>query len=118
MKKNTEKQKQDYSALCNLAAQARVMRTKDIEENNLMIAPPLNHYIKKIYNVAHLKLNTFNSWKKEGFKVKKGEKGFLFFSTPKTFKKEVENSKGESQEIKFSRFCKCFLFTENQVEPI
>lgn len=113
-----EKNKQDFAKLAKLAAQARDMRDMAALEDFAAIEKPLNHFIKKIYNLEGKELNTFAGWKKQGFMVKKGEKGHLFFSTPKTFKKEIENLKGQKEEIKFNKFCKCFLFTQDQVEKL
>lgn len=122
--KRQEKAQKDYSLLCKLAAQAKQMREKEsiaaksVEESLSILSTPLNRYIKKIYKLEDQELHTFNKWKEKGFKVKKGEKGFIFFSTPKTFKKEVETVKGDKQDISFQRFCKCFLFSANQVEAV
>lgn len=118
-----EKRAADYAKLAKLAAQARKMR--DIEalkatselEQMAILAKPLNRYIKKIYNLGNAEIKTFKQWKDAGYLVKKGEKGYLFFSTPKTFKKEVETKKGK-EEIAFSRFCKCYLFSQEQVEKL
>ena len=118
---NQEKNRQDYQVLNNLAKQARelkdlaIMQASPLEATTLA-EKPLNFFIKSIYNLQDKELDTFLGWKKKGYKVKKGEKGYLFFSTPKTFKKEIENTKGEKEQIKFNRFCKCFLFSSDQVE--
>mgnify|MGYP001145790451 CR=1 FL=1 len=119
--KNTqrqEKNKQDFSKLANLANQARAMRDLEALEDFAAIEKPLNYFIKKIYNLEGQELNTFTNWKKQGFMVKKGQKGHLFFSAPKTFKKEIENKAGQKEELKFNKFCKCFLFAQDQVEKI
>lgn len=122
---NQEKNKQDYSNLANLANQARDLKeqycAKAMQEGKegfamYLSCQPLNYFIKLIYNLHNKELDTFLGWKKKGYKVKKGAKGYLFFSTPKTFKKEIENSQGQKEEISFNRFCKCFLFSQDQVE--
>ena len=113
-----EKNSQDFKKLANLANQARALRDVAILDNPELIEKPLNFFIQKIYKLENQKLKTFTGWKKEGYKVKKGEKGYLFFSTPKAMKKEVENKQGEKQTMSFNRFCKCFLFSQDQVERI
>jgi len=124
---NQEKNKQDYSNLANLANQARTLKDEYFNEAMAkgnkkfalyLLDQPLNYFIKIIYNLHDKELGTFLSWKKKGYKVKKGQKGYLFFSTPKTLKKEIENTKGEKEQIQFNRFCKCFLFSQDQVEAI
>ena len=56
---------------------------------------------------------TFGEWKKKGYNVKKGSKGFTFWSSP--IKGTKEKPDGETQETKF--FKVCYLFTNLQVEP-
>lgn len=107
------------SELFELGTRAKKMRSETARKNNdpdiNMI--PLNYFIKKIHGIEDsLNLNTFKKWKEKGFKVKKGEKGFLFFSKPKQIKKK--NANIEEDDIIFNRFLKCYLFTENQVEAI
>ena len=107
------------SELFELGAKAKKMRSEAARKNNdpAIEMIPLNHFIKKIHKIEDsLNLNTFKKWKEKGFKVKKGEKGFLFFSKPKQIKKKNVNK--EEDEITFKRFLKCYLFTENQVEAI
>jgi Pyruvate/2-oxoacid:ferredoxin oxidoreductase delta subunit len=41
-----------------------------------------------------------------------------YCSNPAVFclEKEIENLQGQKEEISFNRFCKCFLFSQDQVE--
>ena len=104
----------NFSKLLQIGNQAKKLRNKMIKENPKYALFPLNHFIKLGYNLSNSKLNTFKKWKEKGFKVKKGEKGYLFFSAPKQVK--VKTKAGEEEN--YSRFMKCYLFSENQVEKI
>ena len=44
---------------------------------------------------GHETLNTFNGWKKEGYRIKKGEKGLLFWGKPRDLSK---NEEGEDEK--------------------
>jgi hypothetical protein len=56
---------------------------------------------------------TFAEWKKQGYNVTKGSKGFIFWSSP--IKTSKEKPDGETKETKF--FKVCYLFANTQVEP-
>ena len=56
---------------------------------------------------------TFGDWKKEGFFVTKGEKGFPVFSRPIGKIKEEKGQEATDQE--FSRFGTAYLFNNKQV---
>lgn len=55
------------------------------------------------------KLNTFEQWKKQGFSVKKGEKAFLVWGSPRTIPQDEENDEFKYWPI-------CYLFGNTQVE--
>jgi hypothetical protein len=57
---------------------------------------------------------TFAEWKKKGYNVMKGSKGYQFWSSP--IKTEKTKPDGETAEAKY--FKVCYLFTNLQVEPI
>ena len=119
MKNEIAKKDQAYSNLLKIASQARSMRELEVMAGISSRGLPLNHFIKKIYGLENQELATFNSWKKEGYIVKKGEKAFVFFSSPKTIKSKDKDIKtGEDVETAFSRFCKCYLFSKSQVEEL
>lgn len=113
-----------FADLLSIASKAREMRANEVKkatsllQAEIIASRPLNDFIKDIYGLANKELNTFKKWIEKGYKVKKGEKGYLFFSAPKLFKKEIENKNGDKEEIDYSRFCKCFLFSSDQVEKI
>ena len=113
-----------FSNLLLIASLAREMRANEAKKATTLLQAeiiakrPLNDFIREIYGLANKELNTFKKWVEKGYKVKKGEKGYLFFSAPKLFKKEVETKDGNKEEIDYSRFCKCFLFSSDQVEKI
>lgn len=75
----------------------------------------VNEYlIDEVYQIGHLEKKTFNQWKQEGKKVKKGEKGFAIWSKP-IEKKKPEPTEGE--ETKPGKIWGiAYLFTELQVE--
>ena len=112
-------QKEKWAKLGAVAGRARLMQ-EEVRRNapDLAIIPPLNHFIKIIYNLQNSELKTFNAWKAAGFMVKKGEKGFIFFSAPRVTTKKVETVSGESFESSNERFFTCHLFATSQVEPI
>jgi len=112
------KQKQKWANLGAIAGQARLMQEEAKRESADGIIPPLNHFIKIIYGLEKLELKTFKKWKEEGFIVKKGEKGFVFFSAPRVATKKVEMANGGNFEAKEERFFTCHLFSKEQVEAI
>jgi len=119
----TKERNPTYSRLYELAGRARIMRNVAAETNLEALALPLNYFIKQIYNLPRdLELQTFNQWKKGGFAVKKGEKGFLFFSSPKSKSiSEKETTTNKEQEINSHsepRYFPCYLFSNEQVEKI
>lgn len=61
---------------------------------------------------------TFHDWKKEGFKVIKGQNAFRIWSMPKKAKKSYETEQGEKLEGDEYRYWgMCCLFHAGQVEP-
>jgi len=118
LKQNLKKDRA-YSNLLSIASIAKKMRQLEIEKGSDEAGEPLNFFIKKIYGLEDQELATFKSWKDKGYSVKKGEKAFIFFSAPKNIKiKGKDVIKNEEVEIDKRRFCKCYLFTKNQVELI
>lgn len=72
--------------------------------------------ISWLTNDEHQEFNGFWEWKKKGFKVKKGEKGFFVWSKKrKAIDKELSN---EQEEKEYSFFSLAYLFSNAQVEPI
>jgi len=112
------KKDQAYADLLRIAGMARIMKTKAIEDQTPEACEPLNYFIKKIYGLENQEMSTFKGWIAKGFNVKKGEKAFVFFSSPKQIKDKKNMIMGEDSENSFTRFYKCYLFTKNQVEPL
>ena len=106
-----------FSNLLALANNARSLKAMDTEN---IIPRPLNYYIKQIHGLKEdEELATFRGWIAKGFAVKKGEKGYLFFSSPKIIKvKMVDNNCQPAGEELDKRFCTCYLFSKNQVEEL
>ena len=62
---------------------------------------------------------TFNQWKKDGKKVKKGSKAWAFWSRPiegKSKKEVKRNGKSKILENKYDFFAMSYVFANNQVE--
>lgn len=67
-------------------------------------------------NDTHKEFNNFWEWKKKGFKVKKGAKGFFVWSKKrKAVDKELST---EEEQKEYSFFTLAFLFSNAQVEPL
>jgi hypothetical protein len=82
---------------------------------------PLNVFIIADYqaDTGAQQFKTFGEWKKEGFKVKKGESGFPVWGTPKKITETVETEDGEKLESDPYEFWPmAYLFNETQVEKI
>ncbi len=78
--------------------------------------------IEMFSNDTHQNFNTFQGWKKQGFKVKKGEKGFFIWSNPLKANKTTENKKEEiskdEKDSTFKFFGLAHIFSNAQVEPL
>ena len=64
--------------------------------------------------------HTFNDWKAKGYSVKKGEHGFMLWSTPKTFTIDTKmvDEKGEPVKESVERYALAYVFHAGQVRPI
>ncbi len=60
---------------------------------------------------------TFHDWKKDGYRVKKGETALRVWGKPIKGKAEDESAEA-GEEKQFKMFPMCCLFNENQVEPL
>ncbi len=105
MQKQVNEKRQQLIHLSNLA------KVYQEEYPEMMINEILVKYMYR--NTMHKEFNTFNQWKENGFKVKKGEKAFLVWG--KKRKKEVEEN-AETKE--FSFFPLAIIFSNAQVEQI
>jgi len=62
---------------------------------------------------------TFYQWKQDGYKVKKGSKGFAIWGSPKNLGDKKDNEEGKDKEKdEFKYYPLCYLFNESQVEKI
>ncbi len=71
--------------------------------------------IYKQNNPEIIDFKTFNQWKNEGMKVKKGSRGFMVWGKPKKNQKE-ESDNEETDEYKY--WPMCYLFSNLQVEKM
>lgn len=75
----------------------------------------------KDLKASDIEFKTFAGWKKEGKKVKKGEKGYIVWSKPRKYKKKVESEetatgKTKTEEFDFEFFGTAYLFSNLQVK--
>ncbi len=69
--------------------------------------------IYKIENPQIQEFKTFNQWKEEGKKIKKGAKGFVIWGKPK----KAQAEKPDTEETdKYKYWPMCYLFSNLQVE--
>ena len=82
----------------------------------------LNACLEVIYReqTGQTEFHTFNDWKAKGFIVRKGEKGFMLWSTPKTFTIDTKlmDEKGEPVKESVERFALAYVFHAGQVRLI
>lgn len=74
----------------------------------------VNHGLEIMYKKQSSeisKFKTFQQWKNEGKQVKKGEKAFLFWGSPRKGTKQNENTIDE-----YEFFPLCYLFADTQVK--
>ena len=112
----SDKAKENFIKLTELSRQADEIRTK------LLLNSSINDVIIKfIYCKVkkNLKFNTFMGWQSEGYKVKKGEKGFLIWSRPKKkLDKEKKNENAESEAGDNRKYFISYIFCSEQVEKL
>jgi hypothetical protein len=92
-----------------------ILKSKGTDKEGSKVNTLLSDYF---YNPSgKLIFKTFNDWKKEGYKIKKGSKAFLFWGTPKEYLKLKEKKQGEDPEQDNEIFFPlAFLFSSEQVE--
>ena len=82
----------------------------------------LNACLEVIYReqTGQTEFHTFRDWKAKGFIDRKGEKGFMLWSTPKTFAIDTKmvDEKGEPVKESVERFALAYVFHAGQVRPI
>ena len=82
----------------------------------------LNACLEVIYReqTGQTEFHTFRDWKAKGFIVRKGEHGFMLWSTPKTFTIDTKlvDEKGEPVKESIERFALAYVFHAGQVRPI
>jgi len=61
---------------------------------------------------------TFSSWHEAGFKIKKGERGWIIWAQKRSAPVPGQEPKEDEMVAEYKFFPTCYLFNENQVEPI
>lgn len=79
----------------------------------------LNACLEVIYReqTGQTEFHTFNDWKAKGYSVKRGEHGFMLWSTPKTFTFETGtvDAKGDPEKETVERYALAYVFHAGQV---
>jgi hypothetical protein len=76
----------------------------------------VNELLREHYKQQNPEIQLFeflHSWNEKGFRIRKGEKAFLFWSSPVRVQKTDEQT-GEESNYEF--FNVCYLFANTQVE--
>lgn len=115
MKTAEQKQKKE---LTKIQLRREALKLKSIDARQLKEAEfgedtTINECILKIFypTIDREDLNTFEGWKKEGLKVKKGEKSINLWGRPRKVQQQEEED-----EYKFWPIV--YLFHRTQVEPM
>lgn len=74
------------------------------------------YYVLKYPETASKVVKTFKQWKEAGFSVKKGEKGFKFWTSPIRATSKTQTPEGGESEKGYKFFNICYLFSDKQVE--
>ena len=74
------------------------------------------YYRLKFPDTAKGDMKTFKQWKEAGFSVKKGEKGFKFWTSPIKATAKTQSHEGGEGEKAYKFFNVCYLFSDKQVE--
>lgn len=119
MYKDKEKNKQlMIEKRKNLSAISRIAKTKAEHEGiNLKECFVNDLIIKYCYTKnGHDEFNSFMGWMVKGYRVKKGEKGFMLWSRPISVIKTEANKPTDEDESNF--YSISYVFSNLQVEPI
>jgi hypothetical protein len=121
----TEEMKEKRAKLGALTADARKIREKWVnhyseigDEKNAMrwASRTLNSIIIESFykDSENDDFRTFNEWKREGYKVKKGSKGFVVWGRPLSEQKAEQGQEASDEESTF--FPISHVFSNAQVE--
>jgi hypothetical protein len=109
-KKNINKDK-----LLKFAKEAKKIQNLLKKTSKDGLFPTINELLKSdIYQIEG-EIKTFNQWKKSGKIVKKGEKGYLFFTKPIVADKKKEEEDLICHKDIYDFFGHCYLFSSSQV---
>lgn len=106
------KYKENRHKLIQLSIQAREIREEECLDSTINEIIRLYFYTDDTHQI----FNTFWEWKDKGYKVKKGEKAFLFWGSKR---KNKQDQQAQSQEEEsYSFYPLCYVFSNAQVEPL
>ena len=81
--------------------------------------PTLNACLEVIYReqTGQTEFHTFHDWKAKGYSVKRGEHGFMLWSTPKPFTVETGtvDANGDPEKETVERYALAYVFHAGQV---
>jgi len=92
---------------------------KTLEEALYWEAVRINDLILDLYyqKAGTRDFKTYSDWFIEGFKIKRGEKGWIIWAKKREAKRKGLNVETADIDMDFEFFPTCYLFNVNQVEP-
>jgi len=136
--KNSSKYKENPRRveLINLSVDMRLLRNESVanakseEEASFWASLRINDMIMLLYQkkAGTEDFRTFSAWLQAGFKIKKGERGWIIWGQKRSAPVPGQSvgaglAPGHPQQVdemtaEYKFFPTCYLFNENQVEPI
>ena len=124
--KNTERKENPRKA--ELVRISNVMRkkkdlglrnAKSPEELLFWASVRINDLIKETYYVqaGTDDFRTFTDWHEAGFKIKRGEKGWIIWAQKRSVANPGQSPQDGEMVDEYQFFPTCYLFNNNQVEP-
>ena len=80
----------------------------------------INDLIKSMYyeQAGTEDFRTFSDWREAGFKIKKGEKGWIIWGQKRSVPNSEKSPQDDEMVDEYKFFPTCYLFNNNQVEPM
>ena len=114
-KTRAEQHKEKRQQLIALSQEARELQKDKLNDMTI------NEILVNVYyrDADNTEFYTFYQWKEQGMKIKKGAKAFLVWGKKKEGKgAEQQQEQQEKEAETYEYFPLCYLFSNNQVEPI